>query len=140
MSGATIEEVGSRCDGDLLGDHPQAAALQAATEAAAAVDLHLTPTGTVHLSYGEESAGEYVHQLAADHLIHAWDLAAATGGDTTLDPGCVALLSAWFAEREELYRSAGLVAPAVAVGGGTQDQLLGAAGRDPRWSPHHVEG
>ena len=31
--------------------------------------------GTVHLSYGEEQMDEYVHQLAADHLVHGWDLA-----------------------------------------------------------------
>ena len=42
--------------------------------------------GTVHLSYGEEQMDEYVHQLAADHLVHAWDLAAATGGDTHARP------------------------------------------------------
>ena len=56
--------------------------------------------GTVHLSYGEEQMAEYVHQLAADHLVHAWDLAVATGGDTRLDPHLVAEVAAWFAERE----------------------------------------
>ena len=68
----------------------------------------MLPTGgTVHLSYGEEQMEEYVHQLAADHLIHGWDLAAATGGDTQLDEELVAELAPWFADREELYRRPG---------------------------------
>ena len=33
---------------------------------------------------------EYLRQLVADHLIHAWDLAAATGGDRRLDHDLVA--------------------------------------------------
>ena len=44
----------------------------------------------MHLSYGDEQMTEYVHQLSADHLIHGWDLAVATGGDVRLDPELVA--------------------------------------------------
>ena len=50
---------------------------------------------------------EYVHQLAADHLVHGWDLAVATGGDTRLDPALVAEVAGWYADREDLYRQAG---------------------------------
>ena len=68
--------------------------------------------GTVHLSYGEEQMDEYVHQIAADHLIHAWDLAVATGTDPRLDPHLVGDVAAWFAEREPLYRGAGAIGAA----------------------------
>ena len=53
----------------------------------------------VHLSYGDEDPEEYVRQLSADHLIHAWDLAAATGQDRTLDADLVDEVATWFVGR-----------------------------------------
>ncbi len=134
VRGSTIEEVGDRFDGDLLGDEPVARARDAAVEAVAAVAERMPGGGTVHLSYGEEQLGEYVQQLAADHLVHAWDLAVATGADATLDPEVVDVVAAWFSEREELYRSAGMVGPRVAAGDDAQSRLIAASGRDPAWS------
>ena len=75
LGGSTIAEVGDRFDGDLLGADPRGSANDAAAEAVAAVGYHVPGGGTVHLSYGDEDMAEYVHQLAADHLIHAWDVA-----------------------------------------------------------------
>lgn len=134
LAGGTIAEVGGALDGDLLGADPGAAAQMAADDAVAAV-AEAVPTGMkVHLSYGDEDVEEYVRQLAADHLIHGWDLAAATGGERRFDPELVATVAEWFAERQELYRSAGLAAPPVdVVGDDPQDRLLGAFGRDPQW-------
>jgi uncharacterized protein (TIGR03086 family) len=138
MQGATIAEVGDRLDGDLLGDDPIAAALEAAKEAVSVVAETLPRGGRVHLSYGEEEAAEYVRQLAADHLVHAWDLAAATGGDTRLDPHLVAEVARWFADREELYRAAGAIGPRQAPSGDLQGDLIAAFGRSPAWGANHV--
>lgn len=141
MRGSTIEEVGDRFDGDVLGTHPVAAALVAAREATTVVAELLPTDGTVHLSYGEERMAEYVHQLAADHLVHAWDLAVATGGDRRLDPALVHDVATWFAGREELYRGAGIIGERRAAGAGhgdAQSVLLGAFGRDPEWGPNHA--
>jgi hypothetical protein len=135
LRGATIADVGDSLDGDLLGDEPGAAAVRTAQEAVAVVAETLPGGGTVHLSYGEERSEEYVRQLAADHLVHAWDLAAATGGDRTLDADLLAEVGAWFTEREELYRSAGAIGPRVGASGDLQTELLAAAGRDARWTP-----
>lgn len=134
MRGQTIEEVGDRLDGDLLGDDPRATALDAADQATRVVAETLPTRGKVHLSYGEEDMEEYVAQLAADHLIHAWDLAVATGGDAVLDPELVAEVGEWFAQREELYRSAGIVGDRVEAADDPQSQLLAASGRDPQWA------
>jgi uncharacterized protein (TIGR03086 family) len=135
LAGSTIAEVGDRFDGDVLGDDPVAAARAAADAAADSVDEALPKDLTVHLSYGEESAEEYVRQLAADHLVHGWDLAVATGGDTRFDPELVAEVAAWFADREELYRGAGIIGPRVdADPDDPQAQLIAAFGRDPHWS------
>ena len=86
VEGLTIAEVGDALDGDLLGEEPSVAARAAAEEAVAAVEVRLPEGGTVHLSYGEESIGEYLWQLTADHLIHGWDLTAATGQDRAWTP------------------------------------------------------
>jgi uncharacterized protein (TIGR03086 family) len=134
MRGATIEDVGDRLDGDLLGPDPRETALDAAERATRAVTEALPTRGKVHLSYGDEDMEEYVGQLAADHLVHAWDLAVATGGDAELDQDLVIEVAAWFAGREEIYRSAGVVGPRAAAGGDAQSGLLASFGRDPRWT------
>jgi ketosteroid isomerase-like protein len=127
--------VGSRFDGDLLGDDPVGAALDAAKRAVEAVAERLPQGGTVHLSYGEEQVEEYLRQLAADHLVHSWDLAAATGGDRRLDPHLVTEVATWFADREELYRSAGIIGARTATHGDPQSELLAAFGRRATWGP-----
>jgi uncharacterized protein (TIGR03086 family) len=137
MEGATIEEVGDRFDGDLLGDDPVAVARSACETAVTAAASGIVAGQTVHLSFGDTPPDEYAHQLAADHLIHGWDLAAATGGDRSLDPDLVEACAAWFAAREDLYRSAGVIGPRPegTEGGSPQDRLLRAFGRDPAWAP-----
>lgn len=131
--GRTLEEVGDRFDGDLLGDDPQAAADDAAQRAVAAVAQHLPAHGMVHLSFGQVPIEEYVWQVATDHLVHSWDLAAATGQDRTLDPEAVDAVATWFAEREDMYREAGAIGPRLDADGDPQSQLLAGFGRDPRW-------
>lgn len=138
MRGGTIEEVGDRFDGDLLGDDPIGTSLAAARDAIRTVADALPAGGTVHLSYGEESMEEYVHQLAADHLVHGWDLAVATGGDNRLDPALVHEVATWFADREEMYRAGGVIGPRAAGTGDPQGDFLAAFGRDPRWGPNHA--
>jgi uncharacterized protein (TIGR03086 family) len=138
VEGRTIAEVGDSLDGDLLGDAPVRRALDAAHEATTVVGRALPRGGTVHLSYGEEQLDEYVRQLAADHLVHAWDLAVATGGDSRLDPTAAADVGAWYAEREHLYRGAGMVGPRRPSAGGPQADLLAAFGRDASWGSEHA--
>lgn len=134
LDGATIAEVGDRFDGDVLGEHPDTVSHDAAHAASDAVLARLTDELRVHLSYGDESADEYVHQLAADHLIHAWDLAAATGLDRELDPVLVAEVASWFTDREAMYRSGGVIGERKRSTGDPQGDLLAAFGRDADWS------
>ena len=136
VDGRTIAEVGDAFDGDLLGEDPKSFAMAAADEALTAVAERLPAGGKVHLSYGEESIEEYISQLVADHLIHAWDLAVATGQKRDLDPELVAEVAAWFRSREDIYRSSGAIAarPESSSVGDPQSDLLIAFGRDPNWS------
>ena len=137
MGGATVEEVGDQFDGDVLGDDPLGIARAAAESAVEATARALAVDSIVHLSFGDTPAEEYAYQLAADHLIHGWDLAVATGGDRWLDPELVEAMAGWFAEREDLYRSAGAIGERPPDGASTapQDQLLRAFGRRAHWTP-----
>jgi uncharacterized protein (TIGR03086 family) len=138
VEGRTIDQVGDRFDGDVLGSDPLGAARTASADAVAAVAERLPAGGTAHLSFGDVPLEEYVHQLTADHLVHAWDLAAATGQSRELDPEVVAAVAAWFAEREELYRAAGVIGPRQTGGDDPQSRLLGAFGRDATWAASRV--
>ncbi len=133
VDGKTIEEVGSEFEGDLLGDDPLGAFAASSAEAVTAVDNKVPGGGTVQLSFGETPIDEYVMQLTADHLVHGWDLAAATGQNRVLDAELVDVVGAWFAPQEELWRQAGAIAERTDAGGDPQSDLLSAYGRDPNW-------
>ena len=131
MEGTTLAEVGDRYEGDLLGDEPRKAWAESSAEAVAAVQADGALERTVHLSSGPTPATEYVSQLFADHLIHAWDLARAIGADERLDAGLVASCATWFEAVEDAYRSAGAIAarPPVPGDADAQTVLLARFGR-----------
>lgn len=131
LDGKTVADVGDTFAGDQLGTDPVAAWSRAVDRARAAAAEPGAEGRTVHLSYGDEKASEYLMQMFTDHLIHAWDLAAATGGDTELPAELVDACAVWFADRESTYRSGGAVGDRVPVNPGVdpQTRLLAAFGR-----------
>jgi uncharacterized protein (TIGR03086 family) len=131
MGGSTIAEVGDRYEGDLLGDRPKAAWEESSTDAVQAVSADGALERIVDLSSGPTPAREYVSQLFADHLIHAWDLARAVGADERLDPELVDACAAWFASMEDTYRAIGAIGdrPETPPGADAQTVLLAAFGR-----------
>jgi uncharacterized protein (TIGR03086 family) len=113
LAGATIDEIGDRFAGDQLGADPAATFDRTSAAALVAVDeAHDRP---VHLSFGDTPRIEYTRQLAADHLVHAWDLARALDEDDALDLEAVAAVRAWFGPTEQAYRSAGVIGPRIPV-------------------------
>jgi uncharacterized protein (TIGR03086 family) len=137
LAGATLDEVGDRFDGDVLGADPLTSAQQATAEAELAASAPGALDRTVHLSAGDTPAREYLHQLLTDHLVHSWDAAAAIESDRRLDARAVHEALAWFAKHEDAYRSAGSIGPRVMVpsDAAEQDRLLAAFGRNPAWRP-----
>jgi uncharacterized protein (TIGR03086 family) len=130
LAGTTIGDVGDRFAGDLLGEDPAGAVADAAAEATAfatAADLD----AEVHVSFGDIPVDEYLWQVAADLLVHGWDVARATGGDERLPDDLVAAVSSWFTANEEGYREAGMVGPRpdVPADADPQTRLLAAFGR-----------
>ena len=137
VEGATVAEVGDRFDGDLLGADPIGAAEGAAKAAIAAFAADDAMRRTVHLSFGDFPGADYAWQLFADHLVHGWDLAVATGQPPRLDPEAVDALAGWWTEVEGMYRQGGVVGERVEVGPDASgaDRLLAAFGRDSSWQP-----
>jgi uncharacterized protein (TIGR03086 family) len=130
FDGATIDQVGDRFEGDLLGDDPKQAWSRSIAEALTAAER--TPADqTVHLSFADVPASEYLNERATDLAVHGWDLATALGIDDTIpDPIAVTLLDLW-EPRVELLGGSGLFAEPVAVPDGADNttKLVSLLGR-----------
>jgi uncharacterized protein (TIGR03086 family) len=131
LEGQTIEQVGTRLDGDLLGDDPKGAWKQTHADASNAVGAEGVTERTVSLSRGPTPAGDYLREVAADNVIHTWDLAMGTGGDSKLDPELVTFAYEFFEPQLELWRSFGALGPEVPIpmDADRQTKLLGIVGR-----------
>ncbi len=73
LAGKTVAEVGTKYDGDLLGEDRQltwSRALKAAQEAIERTDVDTV----VHLSYGDVPAEHYIREIGSDLAIHGWDV------------------------------------------------------------------
>jgi uncharacterized protein (TIGR03086 family) len=129
--GGTIDEVGSRLDGDLLGDDAAAAYDRSAAAAASAFNADGVMDKPVAVSYGPVPNSVYAGHRIVDVLIHGWDLAKATGQDTALDTELVQ--AAWdiVTPQAELLKSSGAFGEPVAVpdDADLQTRLLAVLGR-----------
>jgi len=134
-AGATIEQVGSRLDGDVLGPSPGRAYERSAEAAAAAFDAPGALEAPCAVSYGPVPGTVYAGHRFIDVLLHGWDLAVATGQDATLDPGLAR--ECWEVVEPQLamLRGSGMFgdAPAAPPGAGadTVARLLIELGRAP---------
>ena len=132
LAGATIAEIGDRFEGDILGDDPQVAWKEASAHALAAAAPNVLGR-TVHLSFGDFPGREYLGQLTADHVIHAWDLARGIDAHDRLDPEVVQFVYDFMAPQADQWAAAGVFAPAVDVPAEAdlQSKLLAMSGRTP---------
>lgn len=89
-AGGTIDEVGDRLDGDVLGDDPLAAYDASAEAAARVFEVPGALEAPCAVSYGPVPGSLFAGHRFLDVLIHGWDLAVATGQDATIDPALVA--------------------------------------------------
>lgn len=131
LQGKTIEEVGDKFDGDVLGEAVTAMWNTSVHESLRAVRTEGALDGIVHVSFGDIPAEEYVTQLAVDHLIHAWDLARATHRNERLDPDLVSFAIDYITPHADEWRAAGAFGPAVKVSPSASEQtrLLALTGR-----------
>jgi uncharacterized protein (TIGR03086 family) len=133
LAGKTKDEIGDKYDGDLLGDHPKLNFASIAETAVLAVRDFDALDRTVHLSYGDWPAREYLKHITSFRGLRAYDIAKFIGADTTLPPDLVQGLWDEIAPSAEEWRKLGVYGPAVPVpeDAPLQDRLLGLTGRRP---------
>ncbi|MDP9326711.1 MAG: TIGR03086 family metal-binding protein [Actinomycetota bacterium] len=131
LEGQTIEEVGDRLDGDLLGEDPKAAFDRAAAEALAVAAEPGAVGRIVHISSGDAPAGQYLGQLFADFVVHGWDLARGIGVDDTIDAGYAAAIYEQMKPMENAMKSWGVYGDKIDAAGDAdvQTRLLALFGR-----------
>jgi uncharacterized protein (TIGR03086 family) len=129
--GQTIEEVGGRFDGDLLGGDPKAACRSAASDAVEAVEQSGALERTVHLSYGDVPGRHYAFELSNDLWVHGWDLARAIGADDRIDPDAAEVLYRFYEPLEPGLKASGMFGPKVEPppDADVQTKLLAVMGR-----------
>lgn len=88
-NGRTIDEVGDALDDDVLGADPLGAYDRSAEAAAGVFEAPGALDRPCAVSYGPVPGSVYAGHRFLDVLIHGWDLAAATGQPTDLDPRLV---------------------------------------------------
>jgi uncharacterized protein (TIGR03086 family) len=132
-SGHTIEEVGSRLDGDLLGDDPVIAYEKSAAAAAAAFSGPDAMAAMFAVSYGPVPGKVYARHRFIDVLVHGWDIAAATGQDDLLDPDLVQACWAMVEARPQMRSQWGFAPIEIPAAGDLQTRLLAFVGRPAPW-------
>ncbi len=130
-AGKTIEDVGDRLDGDLLGADPRRAYDASAAAAAAAFGAAGALEARCAVSYGPVPGSVYAGHRFLDVLIHGWDLAVASGQDTTLDPILVDACTDVVTPQADLLRASGQFGEQIepSDAGDAQACLLAALGR-----------
>jgi uncharacterized protein (TIGR03086 family) len=128
---------------------PLAAFVSARRDVAAILDDPQLSMAPVRTPDGRTMTfAEHVDLVVSDDMVlHGWDLAKATGQDTTMDPGDVermyAATSRIPADAMAKMRTPGAFGPDIEVFGpevvvpedaSAQDRLLGMIGRDPHWT------
>ncbi len=130
-TGRTIDDVGDRLDGNQLGDRPIEAFDRSADAAAHAFEIPGVLEAPCAVSYGPVPGSVYLGHRFLDVLIHGWDIAIATGQESTLDPSLVEACQAVIEPQIEQLQASGMFGSERGTGlpADPQARLLQALGR-----------
>lgn len=130
LEGKTVAEVGTKYDGDVLGDRPQAAWQDAADGAQEAVNK-ANLEDKVHLSGGDKKAQDYIAEMAMEILVHGWDVSQALNYSLVFDPGIAQAVYDNTLPHKDQLQADGSVGPEVVVpeDAPAEVKLLGIMGR-----------
>ena len=130
LMGQTMQEVGDRYDGDLVGADPAGAwerAVEGSRPRWSATGEH---AARVHVSFGWLPVEEYAEQMLLDLTVHEWDLARGAGLDEQVDARCVDRALVYLRSDPIMLTGPGLFAAPVSPRSPTaQDQLTALTGR-----------
>jgi uncharacterized protein (TIGR03086 family) len=131
VDGKTIDEVGDRFDGDVLGDDPHGAYDRSAAAAGAAFKAEGAMDRPVAVSYGPVPGSIYCGHRFLDVLVHGWDLAKATGQSTALDDELARACLEVVEPQADLLKGSGMFHSDVVApdGADAQTRLLALLGR-----------
>jgi uncharacterized protein (TIGR03086 family) len=134
LAGATLHDVGTRFDGDVLGEDPIAAWESAAEDARDAFLNDGVLLRAVHTSAGLIAAREYGWQMTVDAAVHGWDLAIALGAPNPIKEALAERLLDVVRPWVDDWQGIGLFDPPVAAGrrATATARLVALLGRRPR--------
>ncbi len=132
LAGLTIEQVGSKYDGDLLGKDPIKRFKAICAETQMIVNVFNELDGTVHLSYGDFPAREYFKHITSFRGFRAYDIAKFIGVDPQLPEELVQGLYDMIVPEADGWRKMGVFGPEVKVADDADmlTKLLGLAGKE----------
>ncbi|HVV10620.1 TIGR03086 family metal-binding protein [Amycolatopsis sp.] len=133
LAGQSLAEVGTRYDGDVLGEDPVAAWESAA---AAAREAWTGPGATereVELSFGRSPATDYGWQMTLDLAVHAWDLCTAIGAGQPISEEIADQLLTELGQQIQDWQGLGIFDPPVPlpVDAPAAAELIALTGRKP---------
>lgn len=134
VNGQTVQQVGKKYDGDLIGGDLLGHWTSYREAAGAAIDA-ADLDAVVHLSYGDVPLRDYLMEAGSDEAIHAWDLAESLGQHLRYDELLLDELYTRAQEEADNIAASGLFAPRIDVPDDADDQtkLLAIFGRSENW-------
>ena len=138
FAGKTMDEVGDRLEGDVVGSDPMGAFDAAVAQTRASATVPGVMEQVAHLSFGDFSGNDYAGQLFLDYLVHGWDVAKGSEQNATLDAGLCEACIPLALELTGMARAAGVAAFGTLLQGAedapAQMRLLAIVGRRADWT------
>ena len=132
LAGKTIDEVGEKFEGDLLGEDPKTVFASVADTAISHVQALEADEldRMVHLTYGDYSTREYLKHITTFRGFRAYTIAKFINSDASLPPKLVDGLWDLVVPEIDAWRTLGVFGPAINVPGDAdkQTKLLGLTG------------
>lgn len=133
FTGKTMQEVGTKYDGDLLKDNPKENYKRYAQTALDFMKTFTDLDATIHFSYGDYSAAEGLNHIILFRALRAIEFGRAFGLPVQLPEELAQGMYEFVKSQEDILRQYGVIGQALSVSdtASYQDKLLAITGREP---------